>query len=86
MRVTRGTRAYGGEFSEDGLGFFAGETGDAGDGVFVGKRVFGDVGGMDGESEASLGEEFAAAGRGGGEDEHELIMAGTGIRDQGTTI
>jgi len=66
------------EFVEDGLGFFAGEARDTGDGVFVGQRVFGDVSGMDGEGVAGLGEEFAAAGRGGGEDEHVLIMAGTG--------
>jgi hypothetical protein len=26
------------------------------------------------EGEAGLGEEFAAAGRGGGEDQHSLIM------------
>jgi hypothetical protein len=31
---------------------------------------------MDGEGVASLGEEFAAAGRGGGEDEHREIIAG----------
>jgi hypothetical protein len=49
---------------EDGLSFFAGEAGDVGDGVFVGKRVFGDLGGMDREGIAGLGEEFAAAGRG----------------------
>jgi hypothetical protein len=73
MRGTWGTRAYGGEFSEDGLGFFAGETSDAGDGIFVGQRVLRDVGGMDGEGEAGLGEEFAAAGRGGGEDEGEHV-------------
>jgi hypothetical protein len=32
---------------------------------------------MDGKSEAGLGEEFAAAGRGGGEDEHREIIAGS---------
>jgi hypothetical protein len=52
------------EFVVDGLGFFAGEAGDVGDGVFVGVGVFGDVGGVDLEGEAGLGEEFAAAGRG----------------------
>jgi hypothetical protein len=50
-----------GQVAKDGLGFFAGEAGDVGCGVFVGVGVFGDVGGMDGEGEASLGEEFAAA-------------------------
>ena len=35
------------------------------------------MGGMDCECEAGLGKEFDAAGRGGGEDEHELIMAGS---------
>jgi hypothetical protein len=48
----------------NGLGFFAGEAGDVGDGVFVGVGVFRDVGGMDFECEAGLGEEFAAAGGG----------------------
>ena len=76
MRGTWDTRTFVGEFGEDGLGFFAGEAGDVGDGVFVGKRVLGDVSGMDLEGVAGLGEEFAAARRGGGEDEHELIMAG----------
>ena len=52
------------DFGEDGFGFFAGQAGDVGDGVFVGVRVFGDVGGVDLEREAGLGEEFAAA-RGG---------------------
>jgi hypothetical protein len=52
------------EFSEDSFGFFAGEAGDVGDGVFVGVRILGDVSGMDLEGEAGLGEEFAAAGRG----------------------
>jgi hypothetical protein len=33
------------------------------------------VGGMDLEGVAGLGEEFAAAGRGGGEDEHIGIIA-----------
>jgi len=47
-----------------------------GDGVFVGQRVLGNVRGMDGEGEAGLSEEFAAAGRGGGEDEHIGIIAG----------
>jgi hypothetical protein len=47
--------------AKDSFGFLAGQTGNVGDGVFVGERVFGDVGGMDGEGEASLGEEFAAA-------------------------
>jgi hypothetical protein len=66
------------------MGFFAGEASDVGDGVFVGERVLGDVSRMDGEKVAGLGEEFAAAGRGGGEDEHVLIMAGAGNREQRT--
>ena len=49
---------------EDGFGFLAGEADNIRDGVFVGKRVFGDVGGMDMEGEAGLGEQFAAARRG----------------------
>jgi hypothetical protein len=65
------------QFIVDGLGFFAGQAGDVGDGVFVGEWVLGDVGGMDLEGVAGLGEKFATAGRGGGEDEHELIMAGS---------
>jgi hypothetical protein len=39
---------------------------------------------MDLEGVAGLNEEFAAARRGGGEDEHVLIMAGIGVRDQGS--
>jgi hypothetical protein len=46
------------------LGFFAGEAGDVGDGVFVGAGILGDVGGMDLEGEAGLCEEFAASRRG----------------------
>jgi hypothetical protein len=49
---------------EDRFGFFAGEAGDVGRGVFVGKRVFGDVGGMYLEGKAGLGEQFAASRRG----------------------
>jgi len=60
---------------EDGFSFFAGEAGDVGCGVFVGKRVLGDVGGMDLEGVAGLCEEFAAARGGGGEDEHREIIA-----------
>jgi hypothetical protein len=60
--------------TEDVLSFFAGETGDVGDGILVGVRVLGDVGGVDLKGEAGLGEEFKAAGRGGGQDEHRLIM------------
>jgi hypothetical protein len=66
----------GGEFGKDGLGFFAGEAGDVGDGVFVGEGVLGNVGGMNLEGVAGLGEEFAAAGGCGGEDEHREIIAG----------
>jgi hypothetical protein len=50
--------------AKDKLGFFAGEAGDVGDGVLVGVWVFRDVGGVDLECEAGLGEEFAASGRG----------------------
>ena len=46
----------------DGFGFFAGEAGYVGDGVFVRVGIFWDVGGMDLEFEAGLGEEFAATG------------------------
>ena len=66
MRGTWGTRNFGGEFGEYGFGFLVGEAGDVGDGVFVWEGVFGNVGGVDLEREAGLGEEFAAAGRGGG--------------------
>jgi hypothetical protein len=48
--------------SQDGFGFLTGQTDYIGDGVFVGLGVFGDVGGVDLEDEAGLGEEFAAAG------------------------
>ena len=48
----------------NGLGFFAGEAGDVGDGVFAGGGIFRDVGGVDLKCEAGLGEEFAAAWRG----------------------
>jgi hypothetical protein len=78
MRGTWGTR----DFVVDGLGFFAGETGDVGCGVFVGDGVFGDVSGMDLEGIAGLSEKFASAGRGGGEDEHREIIAKTEVRDQ----
>jgi len=65
-----------GKFVEDGFGFLAGEAGDVGDGVFVGEGIFVDVGGVDGECEAGLGEEFAATWGCGGEDEvHALIIA-----------
>jgi hypothetical protein len=50
--------------AEDSFGFFAGEADDEGDGVFVGAGFLGDVGGVDFEGEAGLGEEFAAAGGG----------------------
>jgi len=73
---TWGTRNFVGEFAEDGLSFFACQAGDVGCGIFVGERVLGDVGGVDLEGVACLGEEFAAAGRGGGEDEHREIIAG----------
>jgi hypothetical protein len=64
------------DFGKDGFGFLAGEAGDVGDGIFVGEGIFGDVGGVDREGEAGLGEEFAAAWGCGGEDEvHELIIA-----------
>ena len=52
------------EFVVDGLGFFAGEAGDIGDGIFAGDWVFGDLRGMDLERKAGLGEQFAASGRG----------------------
>jgi hypothetical protein len=68
--------AFGGEFSKDSFGFFAGEADDVGDGVFVGKWVLGYVGGMNLEGVSGLGEKFAATWRGGGEDKHELIMTG----------
>ena len=60
--------------TEDCLGFFAGHAGYVGDGVFAGVGVLGDVRRVNLEGEAGLGEEFAAAGRGGGEDQHSLIM------------
>jgi hypothetical protein len=61
------------------LGFLKGEAGDVGDGVFFGKGIFIDVGGLDGEGEAGLGEEFAAAWGCGGEDEvHDSIIAESG--------
>jgi hypothetical protein len=62
------------ELIEDGLGFFAGQAGYVGDGILVGVWVLGDVGGMDPKGEAGLGEELAAAGGCGGQDEHRLIM------------
>jgi hypothetical protein len=65
------------------LGFFAGQAGDVGCGIFVREWVLGDVGRMDLEGVAGLGEEFAAAGGGGGEDEHIGIIAKTEIRGQG---
>jgi hypothetical protein len=63
---TWGTHKFvvGGEFVKDGLGFFAGQTGDVGGGIFAGKRIFGDVGRVDLERETGLGEEFAPAWRG----------------------
>jgi hypothetical protein len=70
--------------AKDCFGFLAGQTGNVGDGVFVGERVFGDVGGMDGEGEAGLGEEFAAAWGCGGEDEHREIIAGSEIINSGS--
>jgi hypothetical protein len=66
------------QLAEDGLGFFAGQTGNVGDGVLVEVGVLGDVRWMDLKREAGLGEEFAAAGRGRGEDQHRLIMPWAG--------
>ena len=60
----------------DGLRLLAGKTGDVGDGIFVGIRVLGDVSGDDLEVESNLGEEFAATGRCGGQDQHISIMQG----------
>jgi hypothetical protein len=63
----------------DGFGLLAGQAGDVGDGVFVGEKIFVDMGGMDGECEAGLGEEFAAArGRRGEDEVHGLIIAEKG--------
>ena len=52
----------------DGLGLFEGEALHIVYGGFAGVEGFVDVGGEDVEAQASLGEEVAAAGRGGGED------------------
>ena len=60
---------------KDGLGFFAGEADDVGNGRFAGPGLFGDVGGRDGEGEAGLDEEFLASRRCGSEYEHRLIIA-----------
>jgi hypothetical protein len=43
------------EFTKNGLSFLTSETSDICDGSFSGKRVFGDVRGMNGEGEAGLG-------------------------------
>jgi hypothetical protein len=43
---------------------FTGKTGDVGGGVFVGKKILANVGGMNFKGEASLGEKFTTAGRG----------------------
>jgi hypothetical protein len=50
--------------AENGLRFFAGETGDVGDRVFVGAKIFANVSGVDLEGKSGLGEKFAAAWRG----------------------
>jgi len=50
-----------GEFAVDGFGFLTGQAGDVGDWVFAGRGILGDVGGMDAEGEAGLGQEFLAA-------------------------
>ena len=55
--------------SGDGLGLFTGETGDEANRVFAGLAEFGDIGGNDLESEAGLREKFAAARRGGGQNQ-----------------
>jgi hypothetical protein len=47
----------------------AGEADDVGDGILVGERVLGNVRRVDLKGEAGLREQFAAARRGGGEDE-----------------
>ena len=52
------------EFAKYGLGFLAGKAGDVCDGRFAGERIFRDVGGMNGEEKAGLGEELAATRRG----------------------
>jgi hypothetical protein len=53
-----------------------GEAGDVGDGVFFGKGIFRDMGGVDLKDKAGLGEEFAAAWGCGCEDQHREIIAG----------
>ena len=51
-------------------GFFPGEAEGEGDGVLAGVLLFRNVGGLDGEGVAGLGEDFSAAWGSGGEDEH----------------
>jgi hypothetical protein len=68
----------GNDFVVDGQGFFAGQTGDVGDGIFAGERIFGDVSGVNLKGEPRLGEEFAAAGRGRCKNQHIGIIAGNG--------
>ena len=70
---------------EDRGGFFFGEPLDVGGGGLGGARGLVDVGGLDIEEVSGLGEELAAAGRGGGEDQaeglrgmgHEFLIEGT---------
>ena len=64
------------ELPVDHLGFFASQARDVGDGIFAGKRIFRNVRGMDSKMVAGLQEQIAATGRGGGEDQHDGIMAG----------
>ena len=53
-----------------GAGFFQRETMDVSRGRFIGQTRLVDVRRVDLENEPSLGEEFAASGRGGSENQH----------------
>ena len=54
----------------DGLSLFEREALDVLRGGFTGLELLVDISGLDGEGEADLLEELAAARRGGSEDEH----------------
>ena len=69
MRLRHRTIVCGGQLCKYGVCFLASEADDVGNRVFVGKRIFGNVRGVDFKRKAGLREKFSTAGRGGCENE-----------------
>ena len=65
-----------GELAKDGLGFFTRQPRDIDDRILAGQRIFRNMRRTQFKPVADLGEQFTAARRGGGENQHDGIMAG----------